>query len=132
MRYIQTEKFRDRLTDVIRVDDTLYGNYYDALFSRSTGLLVATRDGLTAAEQRDYSQNHRQKPPVWTTTYEDYEAVQGILTPHRIERTGPNCPSCRTVDERTGRSVTIITYTETTYDIKRADDSLSEGAETAR
>ena len=132
LRYIQTEKFRDRLTDVIRVDDTLYGNYYDALFSRSTGLLVATRDGLTAAEQRDYSQNYRQKPPVWTTTYEDYEAVQGILTPHRIERTGPNCPSCRTVDERTGRSVTIVIYTETTYDIKGADDSLSEGVETAR
>ena len=118
LRYIQTEKFRDRLTDVIRVDDTLYGNYYDALFARSTGLLVATRDGLTAAEQRDYSQNYRQKPPVWTTTYEDYEAVQGILTPHRIERTG--------------RSVTIVIYTETTYDIKGADDSLSEGVETAR
>ena len=132
LRYIQPERFRDRLTDVIRVDDTLYGNYYDALFSRSTGLLIATRDGLTAAEQRDYRQNYHQEPPVWTTTYDDYEAVQGILTPHRIERTGPNCPSCRTVDERTGRSVTIITYTETTYDIKGADDSLSEGAETAR
>lgn len=132
LRYIQTEKFRDRLTDVIRVDDTLYGNYYEALFSRSTGLLVATRDGLTAAEQRDYSQNYRQKPPVWTTTYEDYETVQGILTPHRIERTGPNCPSCRTVDERTGRSVTIVIYAETTYDIKGADDSLSEGMETVR
>ncbi|MDE2808785.1 MAG: hypothetical protein OXN90_10240, partial [Gemmatimonadota bacterium] len=131
LRYIQTEKFRDRLTDVIRVDDTLYGNYYDALFSRNTGLLVATRDRLTAAEQRDYSQNYRQKPPVWTTTYEDYEAVQGILTPRRIERTGPNCPSCRTVDERTGRSVTIVIYAETTYDIKGADDSLSEGVETA-
>ena len=125
LRYIQTERFRDRLTDVIRVDDTWYGNYYEALFSRNTGLLVATRDGLTAAEQRDYRQNYRQKPPVWTTTYEDYEAVQGILTPHRIERTGPNCPSCRTVNERTGRSVTIITYTETTYDIKGADDSVS-------
>lgn len=132
LRYIQTEKFRDRLMDVIRVDDTLYGNYYDALFSRSTGLLVATRDGLTAAEQRDYRQNYRQRPPVWTTTYEDYEAVQGILTPHRIERTGPNCPSCSVVDERTGRSVTIVIYTETTYDIKGADDSLSEGVETVR
>ena len=125
LRYIQTEKFRDRLTDVIRVDDTLYGNHYEALFSRSTGLLVATRDGLTAAEQRDYRQNYRQRSPVWTTTYEDYEAVQGILTPRRLERTGPNCPSCRTVDARMGRSVTIITYTETTYDIKGADDSLS-------
>ena len=125
LRYIQTERFRDRLTDIIRVDDTLYGNYYEALFSRNTGLLIATRDGLTAAEQRDYRQNYRQKPPVWTTTYEDYEAVQGILTPRRIERTGPNCPSCRIVDARTIRSVTIITYTETTYDIKGADDSLS-------
>ena len=125
LRYIQTERFRDRLTDVIRVDDTLYGNYYEALFSRNTGLLIATRDGLTAAEQRDYRQNYRQKPPVWTTTYEDYEAVQGILTPRRIERTGPNCPSCRIVDAGTIRSVTIITYTETTYDIKGADDSLS-------
>ena len=139
LQYIQPERFRDRLTefrdrltDVIRVDDTLYGNYYDALFSRSTGLLVATRDGLTAAEQRDYRQNHHQKPPVWTTTYEDYEAVQGILTPHRIERTGPNCPSCRIVDERTGRSVKIITYTETIYDIKGADASLSDETETAR
>ncbi len=131
LRYIQTERFRDRLTDVIRVDDTLYGNYYEALFSRSTGLLIATRDGLTAAEQRDYRQNYRQRSPVWTTTYEDYEAVQGILTPHRLERTGPNCPSCRTVNERTGRSVTIITYTETTYDIKGAGGSLSEGVETA-
>ena len=127
MRYIQPERFRDRLTDVIRVDDTLYGNYYEALFSRNTGLLIGTRDGLTAAEQRDYRQNYHQRPPVWTTTYEDYEAVQGILTPHRIERTGPNCPSCRVVDERTGRRVTIITYTETTYDIKDTDDSVSEG-----
>lgn len=132
LRYIQTERFRDRLTDVIRVDDTLYGNYYEALFSRNTGLLIGTRDGLTAAEQRDYRQNYRQRPPVWTTTYEDYEAVQGILTPHRIERTGPNCPSCRVVDERTGRRVTIITYTETTYDIKDTDDSVSEGVETMR
>ena len=132
LRYIQTERFRDRLTDVIRVDDTLYGNYYDALFSRSTGLLVATRDGLTAAEQRDYRQQYHRRPPVWTTTYEDYEASQGILTPRRIERTGPNCPSCLTVDARTGRSVTIITYTETTYDIKGAGDSLSEGVETVR
>ena len=132
LRYIQPERFRDRLTDVIRVDDTLYGNYYDALFSRSTGLLVATRDGLTAAEQRDYRQKYHRRSPVWTTSYEDYEAVQGILTPHRIERTGPNCPSCRIVDARTGRSVKVITYTETTYDIKGADDSLSDEAETAR
>ena len=126
LRYVQPERFRDRLTDVIRVDDTLYGNYYDALFSRSTGLLVATREGLTATEQGDYRQKHHRKPPIWTTVYEDYEAVQGILTPHRLVRTGPYCPSCLSVDARTGRSVRVVAYTETTYDIRGADASLPD------
>jgi hypothetical protein len=68
LEYLGIEDFHDTLVDVIHVEDTRYGYEYQALFSRRTGLLQATREGLI------------------TTVYDRYRTEQGVLVAHRLER----------------------------------------------
>lgn len=62
--------------------------------ARARGLLLGVREGLTASEGASYSARYQKRPPLWTTVYEKYKRVCGVLQPHRISRTGPACPHC--------------------------------------
>ena len=76
----------DRVESVL-VDDYKYGGYMEAFFSVDTGLLLATREGLTPAEQKRFRRaNPGLDPPTWTTEYGDYRHLRDVLLPHRIER----------------------------------------------
>ena len=86
LRYVGTEYFKNIPVNVIQVDDRKHGNYYEALFERRTSLLLAIQEGLTPGERVWYRRKYNQLPPVWITIYHSYRPVQGVLTPHRMER----------------------------------------------
>jgi len=93
--YVDEERFAGERVEVIRANDRQYGHYFEAMFSSRTGLLLGTREGLIPDEQKRYHQEYQTSPPVWTTTYGRYRAIQGVLTPHSLIRSGPSCPDCR-------------------------------------
>lgn len=79
----------DRLVEVIRLEDERYGQLQEAFFDQQTGLLLATVDALTPEEQAQFRRAYpRRAPPVWTTTYDRYQPIRGVLTPHRLVRSG--------------------------------------------
>lgn len=95
LTYLGDELLRQRPVEVIRVDDSEFGNYMEALFDVHTGLLAATREGLSPGEQQLYRRTrlregrsgvNQRVPPVWETLYGDYRDVQGVLTAHRLHR----------------------------------------------
>ena len=86
LAYIGAERYRGREVEVIRVDDRKYGQYFEAFFSRETGLLTAVREGLAPYEQEWYRRKRGGPPPVWTTGYEEYFPVREVLIPHRLDR----------------------------------------------
>lgn len=79
---------KDRLVEVIRVEDERYGQFQEACFDQQTGLLLATVDGLTPQEQQWYRRAYGREPPVWPTLYDRYQPIRGVLTPHRLIRSG--------------------------------------------
>lgn len=99
LSYIGAERFESQIqlgsgsiqgrpVDVIRVEDEKYGSLCEAFFDQETGLLLAVREGLTPAEQQLYMRAYRRTPPVWTTIYGNYKPIHGVLTPHRLVRSG--------------------------------------------
>ena len=90
--YVEAEKFGGESVETIRVDDRRYGLYFEAFFSRQTGLLLALREGLTPEEEMWYQRlplkcrGQGDLPPVWTTVFHRYREVDGVLTPHLLER----------------------------------------------
>jgi hypothetical protein len=96
LSYIGIEEFNFQQVEVIHVDDRRYGHYFEAFFNRHTGLLLATREGLTPAEQERYRRTNGRRPPVTNTVYQDYRPVQGVLTSHRLKRSQkrPVPPPC--------------------------------------
>ena len=105
LHHIGAENFAGQMADIIRVDDRRYGHLFEAFFARRSGLLLGVREGLSPAEAEDYRQNYQKSPPIWTTTYSKYRRVQGVLTPHRLVRTGPPCPHCLGRSEQEIRSI---------------------------
>jgi len=87
--YLGQERSRDGACyEVVLVDDRKFGPYFEALFDCRTALLVKAREKLTPQEEQWFRQaNPRATPPTWTTVYDRYQEVQGVLTPHRWERT---------------------------------------------
>ena len=87
--YLGQERSRDGACfDVVLVDDRKYGHYFEALFDCRTALLAVTREKLTPQEEQWFRQaKPNAKPPAWITVYDRYQEVQGVLTPHRWERT---------------------------------------------
>lgn len=79
---------KDRLAEVIQMEDERYGQLQEAFFDQETGLLLATVDGLTPEEQALFRRAYGRDPPVWGTTYNRYRPVRGVLTPHRLVRSG--------------------------------------------
>lgn len=105
--YIGTESFDRQITEVIRVDDRRYGHYFEAFFSQRSGLLLATREGLVAAERHRYIRRYNMQSPTWTTTFSKYRPVQNVLYPHRLTRSGPSCPHCLGAAQRSNSTVEI-------------------------
>ena len=87
--YLGQERSRDGTCfEVVLVDDRKFGHYFEALFDCRTALLSVTRERLTPQEEQWFRQtNPRANPPTWTTVYDRYQEVQGVLTPHHWERT---------------------------------------------
>ena len=87
--YLEQERHKDGTChDVLLVDDRKFGHYFEALFDCRTALLAETREKLTPQEEQWFKQaNPDFLPPTWTTTYNRYQEVQGVLTPHCWERT---------------------------------------------
>ena len=95
--YLEQERHRDGTChDVLQVDDRKFGHYFEALFDCHTALLAKTREKLTPKEEQWFKQNNPNfLPPTWITAYNDYQEVQGVLTPHCWERTLSVGPSQR-------------------------------------
>ena len=89
--YLEQERHKDGTChDVLLVDDRKFGHYFEALFDCQTALLAKTIEKLTPKEEQWFRQtnpNPRVIPPTWITTYNRYQEVQGVLTPHCWERT---------------------------------------------
>ena len=94
LHHLGQHSFAGQQADVVRVDDRRYGHLLNAYFARARGLLLGVREGLIASEGASYSARYQKRPPLWTTVYEKYKRVCGVLQPHRIRRTGPACPHC--------------------------------------
>lgn len=74
--------------EVLLVDDRKFGHYFEALFNCHSALLAITREKLTRKEQLWFRQSKpNDQLPTWTTVYDHYQKVQGVLTPHRWKRT---------------------------------------------
>ena len=88
LSYIGKERYGRAHTDVeaIRVNDHKYGQYFEAFFSRETGVLVAVIEGFTEYERRWAKKRGGRLPDDWTTEYADYRPVNGVLLPHHIRR----------------------------------------------
>ena len=86
--YLGQERSRDGTCyEAVLVDDRKFGHYFEALFDCRTALLSVTREKLTSQEEQWFRQaNPKVNPPTWITVYDRYQAVQGVLTPHRWER----------------------------------------------
>ncbi len=87
--YLGQERSRDGTCyEVVLVDDRKFGHYFEALFDCGTALLAKTREKLTPKEEQWFRQaNPDFLPPTWSTAYNSYQEVQGVLTPHCWERT---------------------------------------------
>ena len=94
LHYIDSEVFAGQDADAIRVDDRRYGHFLEDFFAQKSGLLLGVREGLTPGEAAAYKRKYQKRPPTWTTIYTKYKRVSGVLTPHRLTRSGPECPHC--------------------------------------
>ena len=94
LHYVGQEPFAGQQAEVVRVDDRRYGHLLEAYFARASGLLLGVREGLTDGEAQAYRAQYQKRSPSWTTTYEKYKRVCGVLEPHRISRSGPACAHC--------------------------------------
>lgn len=83
LRYLEAGRFDYEPVHRIEVDDRKYGRVYDAFFHRETGLLVGTQEALSESERRWYKERYRRQPPIWTTAYDRYEEIDGVLTARR-------------------------------------------------
>ncbi|MBT4498401.1 MAG: hypothetical protein HOC74_11795, partial [Gemmatimonadetes bacterium] len=121
--YVDSERFERESVEVIRVNDRQYGHYFEAMFSRRTGLLLATREGLIPEEQKSYRHDFQNRPPVWTTVYDHYEPVQGVLTPHRLTRSGPRSPQTKSARPGMNSTITVSLRLQVAYNGRELDPS---------
>ena len=88
LSYIGIEDYGRRHTEVeaILVNDYKYGQYFEAYFSRETGLLVASTEGFTEFEKEWHWRKYGRRLKGWTTEFDDYRSVKEVLLPHFIRR----------------------------------------------
>jgi hypothetical protein len=86
LSYIGRESIDHRPVDVLRVNDRKYASFFEAFFDRRSGLLISIREGLTPIEQHRYRRLIQELPPIWTTVFSRYTAINGVLTPLKRTR----------------------------------------------
>ncbi|MBT7862165.1 MAG: hypothetical protein HN712_17745 [Gemmatimonadetes bacterium] len=89
LAYAGRGTFAHRPVHEIVVVDSKYGRQYESYFDRQTKLLIGIREELTNFEKQWFRQARmglRSRPPVWTTHFEDYQDVDGVLLPTRWRR----------------------------------------------
>ena len=123
LNHLGTLLFERRSVEVVQVNDKKYGAMLQAYFDVETGLLSATREGLTEDEQVWFRYNRvggRQGtmyrvPPIWLTTFKRYEEIDGVLTPHEMRRWLESRPS-----------YAVTTQLVITYNGDELDESLPD------
>ena len=89
LRYAGTGTFDGRSVQSVRVDDQKYGRTFLAHFDADDALLVAVEEELSEREAEWFRAqwgHQRRKSPTWTTHFEKYEEIQGVLWPTRWRR----------------------------------------------
>ena len=77
----------------VRVDDRKFGRIFAAHFDADDALLAAVEEELSEREAewfRNQRGNQGRGSPAWTTRFEEYEEVQGVLYPTKWRRSGGN------------------------------------------
>lgn len=102
LRYAGKGTFDRRSVHSVHVDDRKFGRILVAHFDADDALLVAVEEELSEREAewfRAQRGHQRRKSPVWTTRFEKYEEIQGVLWPTRWRRTedGARRPSFATI-----------------------------------
>lgn len=90
LRYAGRGTFDGRPVQSVRVDDRKFGRIFVAHFDADDALLAAVEEELSEREAewfRAQRGHQRRKSPVWTTRFEKYEEIQGVLWPTRWRRT---------------------------------------------
>ncbi len=90
LRYAGTGTFDGRSVQSVHVDDRKFGRTFLAHFDADDALLVAVEEELSEREAewfRAQRGHQRRKSPTWTTRFEKYEEIQGVLWPTRWRRT---------------------------------------------
>lgn len=90
LAYAGTGTFAQRAVQQIVVTDSKFGRQYEAFFDTKTKLLIGIREEMSDFEQKWFRQQRmgkRARPPVWTTHFEEYQEVEGVLLPTRWRRT---------------------------------------------
>lgn len=93
LRYLGRGTFDGRPVHSVRVDDRKFGRIFAAHFDADDALLAAVEEELSEREAewfRNQRGNQGRSSPAWTTRFEEYEEVQGVLYPTKWRRSGGN------------------------------------------
>ena len=93
LRYLGRGTFDGRPVHSVRVDDRKFGRIFAAHFDADDALLAAVEEELSEREAewfRNQRGNQGRGSPAWTTRFEEYEEVQGVLFPTKWRRSGGN------------------------------------------
>lgn len=91
LRYLGRGTFDGRPVHSVRVDDRKFGRIFAAHFDADDALLAAVEEELSEREAewfRNQRGNQGRGSPAWTTRFEEYEEVQGVLYPTKWRRSG--------------------------------------------
>ena len=100
LRYAGKGTFDRRSVQAVLVDDRKFGRLFLAHFDSDDALLVAVEEELSEREAewfRAQRGHQRRKSPVWTTRFEKYEEIQGVLWPTRWRRTEAGAQGSSTI-----------------------------------
>ncbi|MCY3737703.1 MAG: hypothetical protein OXG13_14945 [Gemmatimonadaceae bacterium] len=97
LRYLGRGTFDGRPVHSVRVDDRKFGRIFAAHFDADDALLAAVDEELSEREAEWFENqwgNQKKPSPAWTTRFEEYEEVQGVLYPTKWRRSGgaPDMP----------------------------------------
>ena len=91
LRYLGRHTLDGRPVHSVRVDDRKFGRIFAAHFDADDALLAAVDEELSEREAEWFLNqrgNQTKASPAWTTRFEDYKEVQGVLFPTKWRRSG--------------------------------------------
>ena len=91
LRYLGRHTLDGRPVHSVRVDDRKFGRIFAAHFDADDALLAAVDEEVSEREAEWFVNqwgNQKKASPAWTTRFEEYEEVQGVLYPTKWRRSG--------------------------------------------